>query len=245
MNFTEQTYSKLMASAAERFHFVRMSTDLLLNGEDIALWRHDIDISPHRALKLAIIEAELGVVANYYVQLSSRYYNLFEPEVCLLLRQISELGHEIGLHFDPSVLEQQVRADYESRIATEAKILGEILEVKVSSFTLHNPTTMVGVELDLAVHGGLINGSSSLILNQFEYCSDSNGIWRFRNLVDVIKDKEVKRLYALTHPEWWQQEELPPRLRIQRCINGRAKFCSDYYDTLLKDNGRPNIGEYR
>ena len=64
------------------------------------LWRHDVDVSMHRAARLAEIEAERGVVATYFVNPRSVFYNLLEPEIEVLLRRIRSLGHEIGLHFD-------------------------------------------------------------------------------------------------------------------------------------------------
>jgi hypothetical protein len=241
MDFTEQAYKALITTVAKRFQFIRFCADLPIDEENIALWRHDIDFSPQRALALANIEASLGVVATYYVQLSSRYYSVFEPETCAVLRQINQLGHDIGLHFDTEVLAHQNGADYESRLKFEANVLEQVLETEISSFTLHNPTTIVGVALDSLTHAGLANGSASAIRKHFEYCSDSNGIWRFRTLREVVEDKSVVRLYALTHPEWWQFEKTAPRTSLQRCIDGRAKFCGLYYDELLKNNNRPNI----
>ena len=64
------------------------------------LWRHDVDVSMHRAARLAEIEAERGAVATYFVNPRSAFYNLLEPEIEVLLRRIRSLAHEIGLHFD-------------------------------------------------------------------------------------------------------------------------------------------------
>ena len=64
------------------------------------LWRHDVDVSMHRAARLAEIEAERGAVATYFVNPRSAFYNLRSPKSRRLLRRIRSLGHEIGLHFD-------------------------------------------------------------------------------------------------------------------------------------------------
>ena len=245
MDFTENTYKALMTIVVERFQFIRFSADLPVDKENIALWRHDVDFSPQRALAIANIEAELGVISTYYVQLSSRYYSVFEPEVCSIFREIRKFGHDIGLHFDPEVLAHKYSADYERRISFEANVLGEVLETEINSFTLHNPTTLGAISPDSLTHAGLVNGSASFIRDHFEYCSDSNGYWRFQKLNDLIKDERIKRLYVLTHPEWWQREKLSPRVRLKRCIDGRANFCSNYYDKLLKTNSRLNIVEQK
>ena len=39
--------------------------------------RHDIDYSPAAALRMAELEANLGVKATYFILFSSSYYNLF------------------------------------------------------------------------------------------------------------------------------------------------------------------------
>ncbi len=240
MDFTTSAYAELIAAAAKRYRFVRFD-DQAPDG-DAALWRHDIDFSPQRALALARIEAEHGVPATHFVQLSSRFYSPFEPEVAAVLRKIVALGHDIGLHFDAEVCAHRVAPDYDQRIAFEARMLEEIVEARVATFTLHNPTTLVGVSINDEIHAGLINGSCPAWRERYRYCSDSNGLWRFRSLAEMIADPASHRLYALTHPEWWQEAAMLPRERLQRCIDGRATFGSAYYDGLLAANDRPNIG---
>jgi len=243
MDFTIDAYAELVSAAAARYRFLRFA-ESSTEGE-VALWRHDIDFSPQRALELAGVEAASGVPATYFVQVSSRYYSIFEPEIAAILRQIVALGHDIGLHFDAEVCAHQAAPDYDRRIAFEARALEEVVETSVAAFTLHNPTTLVGVSLNEPSRAGLVNASCSDLRAAYAYCSDSNGLWRFRSLAEMIADPAVGRLYALTHPEWWQAEPMPPRQRLQRCIVGRAEFCSRYYDGLLEENNRPNIGVQR
>ena len=98
MEFTVDRYAELLLAAAERYRFLRF-TDNASQG-DVALWRHDIDISPQRALALAKIEAASGVIATYFVQVSSRYYSVLEPEIRVILaRAVAALTantHRIG-----------------------------------------------------------------------------------------------------------------------------------------------------
>jgi hypothetical protein len=240
LDFTVDAYVELLTAAAARFRFLRFTENAAVG--EVALWRHDIDISPQRALAMARVEATRGIPATYFVQVSSRFYSIFEPEVAAVLRQIAALGHDIGLHFDAEVCAHQVAPDYDSRIAFEARVLEEIAETRVASFTLHNPTTLVGVALNEQIRGGLINGSCPDLRSSYSYCSDSNGLWRFRTLAEMITDSSVSRLYALTHPEWWQSLPMPPRQRLKRCIDGRKTWLENYYDSLLATNNRPNIG---
>lgn len=240
IDFTIDAYAELVSAAAARYRFLGF-TETSADGE-VALWRHDIDVSPQRALEMAKVEAASGVLATYFVQVSSRYYSIFEPEVAAILRQIVALGHDLGLHFDAEVTSHQTKPDHDRRIAFEARVLEEVVEARVASFTLHNPTTLVGVSLDEPSRAGLVNGSCSDLRASYSYCSDSNGLWRFRTLAEMIADPSVSRLYALTHPEWWQVDPMPPRQRLQRCIDGRKTWLENYYDDLLAANHRPNIG---
>lgn len=243
MKFTSEHYGTLISAAAKKFRFVRFGDDLDPTSA-VALWRHDIDFSPQRALVMAQQEAGLELRATYFVQVSARYYSVFEPETAKVIRTIRELGHEIGLHFDPEVCYDQATPTFEERLRFEAEVLGQITGSAIRIFSLHNPTTIVGAALDEPFHSGLMNASASALRSSFTYCSDSNGLWRFRPLDEVVADPEVTRLYTLTHPEWWQENEMPPRDRIRRCIEGRAEFCIRHYDDLLSANSRPNVRSF-
>lgn len=239
-DFTESSYRELVSAAGKRFRFQRFGENST-GSEAVALWRHDIDFSPQRALALARIEADHGLRATYFVQLSSRFYSVLEPETARTLRAIIDLGHDLGLHFDTEVCHHLEEPDYPSRLKFEVGVLEELAGVKVSSFTLHNPTTITGVSIDEPTYAGYINGSASVLRQHYVYCSDSNGLWRYRSLHDLVADESVTKLYALTHPEWWQESAMPPRARLQRSIEGRAAFCREYYDNLLAAHNRPNV----
>jgi hypothetical protein len=238
-DFTIARYREILSIAKKRYRFITFC-EANLDG-NVALWRHDVDFSPQRALAVALLEAEAEVVATYFFQISSRFYNVFEPEISSIVREIVALGHEVGLHFDSESAKEDLQAGHERRLKFQASVLETIAEKNIGTFSLHNPTTMVGIVFDEQQHCGLINASHSGLRENFSYCSDSNGIWRFRSLDSIVDDTQVKKLYVLTHPEWWQAVAMAPRERIQRCIEGRAISNLKYYDGLLSANNRPNI----
>lgn len=237
--FTEYSYRHILSSAIKKFRFLGFSDSF--ECEMCTLWRHDVDFSPHRALALARIEAELGVKSTFFIQLASRYYNVFEPEIKNIINEIALLGHELGLHFDPECYNLKTFEDIQAAIAFEAQTLNTLFNIDVVSFSLHNPTVTPELESLPKVVANIINASSYHLYEQFTYCSDSNGTWRFRDLLSVINDSQTKKLYALTHPEWWQVENMPPRKALQRCIDGRAMNSATYYDGLLQKHNRPNL----
>ena len=95
-DFTEKHYVTLIKLAKKKYLFEPFTTK---TDEPHVLWRHDIDSSVHRALKLAKIEKKLGVKSTYFLRLHSEWYNLFEKEVYDKINDIIKLGHYIGLHF--------------------------------------------------------------------------------------------------------------------------------------------------
>lgn len=240
-DFTEGSYDKLLLKAKKKFIFVVPGEQKVITSSDpLCIWRHDVDVSPHRAFHLAKREADLGINCIYYIMLSSRFYNVFEPSVTSIIVKISQMGHHIGLHFDASRYLNYNLEKMVEKLHWEAQTLSELTGANVNSFSLHDPTSLQGSELLKFNSKKIFNASLNSYVSGFTYCSDSNGLWRHRNLHDVIDDDSVRRLYALTHPEWWTSNPESPRRRIQRAIDGRAMQCSKEYDKGMALIGRPN-----
>jgi hypothetical protein len=235
-DFTEARYRELLKRAKERYRFIAFP-DFAAEGPAV-LWRHDIDMSPQRALALARIEAEEGVRSTYFVLLHSDFYNALEPAVVAVIREIIAAGHHLGLHFDASFWPDS----FEDRLAVERDLLELVFGTDVRAFSMHNPGLGETHEiLQAGEVAGMINAYGESIHQKFAYCSDSNGIWRFRRLDEVLERASDEFLQVLTHPEWWLPEALPPRARVTRAIEGRAARLHEAYDKLLADAGRPNV----
>ena len=56
--------------------------------------RHDVDRKPLNALKIALVEKELGIKSTYYFRFIP---SVFKEEI---INKISILGHEIGYHYE-------------------------------------------------------------------------------------------------------------------------------------------------
>lgn len=243
-DFTEKAYKELLTKVNLRFTISSVFEALEKAGskanlDGIAAWRHDVDFSPHRALALAKLEAEQGVSSTYFILLSSPFYNPLERDTAGLVRQIRHLGHEIGLHFDASIeVEDPVH-----QLQAEAVLLSSITGSPVRIFSLHNPSVSSPKIFDSPFAGGLMNATCGELREQFTYSSDSNGIWRFRSLHEVVADDHVQCLYALTHPEWWTPTPMSPAAKITRCIKGRAQAVARDYVRLISKH-RPEVLPY-
>lgn len=241
-DFTESEYRRLVRAALAKWTMVPF-TQLRASGR-ICLWRHDIDFSPHRALRLATIESEEGLRATYYVLLHSQFYSVLEREVRQVIRAIAALGHAIGLHFDPTFYDDRELQDggLEERLAEESALLQRITGAEVKTFSYHNTQLIpAAFRSDAEYIAGMVNAGAAYIREHFGYCSDSNGYWKYGRLRDVLASGEFERLHVLTHPDWWVPEPLSPRERVSRCIEGRARRQHEWYDSTLAQLKRNNV----
>jgi hypothetical protein len=234
-DFTESHYMEVLRVAAGRFDFEPFGTT---SAEPHVLWRHDLDFSVHRAVRLAEIEASLGVRSTYFFMLTSDFYNLLEADVLARARAIADLGHWCGLHYDVGAPVGPGSLD--DRAAWQRGILETMLDRSVQAVSFHNPT-VAGFDVDATTVGGMVSAYGAEVRATYRYISDSNGFWRFDRLADVVASDEP-RVHVLTHPAWWQRDPMPPRSRVVRCIDGRAGAAIRRYDQLLATNGRTNLG---
>jgi hypothetical protein len=236
-DFTEQEYANLLELAAGHYRFI--GYDELAAEPPVVLWRHDVDYSPQRAAALARIEADHGVRTTYFFNPHSEFYNVLEEGPMQAIRKILAFGHQFGLHFDARVA-ASLPGDADTWLVRERELLEQAFETEVQAYSTHNPTLVAELDTRDAA-AGMVNTYGSSLAERFAYCSDSNGIWRFRPLRELLETREHDRLHVLTHPGWWVPEPLPPRARISRAIDGRAAAQSERYDRLLADAGRPNV----
>ena len=236
-DFTERGYTAALAAAAARYRFEPFGTGA---AEPHVLWRHDVDVSMHRAVALAEIEARQGVRSTWFLSLHSAFYNLLEREMTELALRLASLGHWIGLHFDAGYYGTAV--DLHEPMALERALLEGVVGAPVGAISFHNPDATGVEDLRDDELAGMVNAYGRSVRERYAYVSDSNGYWRFRRLADVLDGGAEPRLHVLTHPEWWQAVAMTPRERIQRAIDGRARRVGDSYDAGLADAGRLNAG---
>jgi len=236
-DFTVDSYRELLVIAKQRYAFVGYRA--IPWGQKFVLWRHDCDYSINRAHALAHIEADEGVRATYFLNLHCEFYNLFEKSQHRLVREVLEMGHEIGLHFDAAFHGISDDETLIEQVSAEAAILEQLYGVKPSAFSFHNPVAE-HLSCEAETYGGLVNCYSRLFKAEVPYCSDSNGYWRFRRLHDVLTAATDPCLQVLTHPGWWQEVAMPPRQRIFRSIYGRAASTLRDYDSGLEWHDRSN-----
>jgi len=240
-DFTEKAYAELLEKARVYYSFQAFSLEL--QETPVALWRHDLDISVHRALKLAKIEASMGIRSTYFLHIHNEFYNVLEAEISDLIFEIKELGHYIGLHFDPSYYKDNLQDlnDLERCLDLEIGFLNATFDVDIKVFSFHNPDIGDWINIHENKIGKYISTYGGFFRENFQYCSDSNGYWRYTPMSDFL-DIRHKHIQVLTHPAWWTPEAISPYQRIQRATNGRAEKRLKVYESFFeKHKDRVNV----
>lgn len=235
--FTLDEYAALLDRTQAIYQFVGF--EILAEAElpeRFCILRHDIDMSPQGALRLAEIEAEKGARATYTILLTGPQYSPFEKLTLRLLRRIGELGHELALHFDASWHDISNEEMLHSALRSERRTLEELIEQPVRCFSFHN-TTDFTMSARADSYGDLWNAYAGRLQDHVSYVSDSNGYWRFRSWADLL-DERPSRLQVLTHPEWWGEESLLPAETVCRILDARSRTVWSEYVSLLRAGGR-------
>lgn len=161
----------------------------------VLLLRHDLDGPLGGAEAFAELEAEAGVSATYFVQTAGDFYNLLSAAGRTLLRRLTELGHEVGLHYEA----KRYLADGDAALAGDLRLLEDLSGQPVQSASQHVP-----IDDDaIAIERYVANDAYAPRFTQppMHYISDSLMAWREATPHDLI-DREVP-FQLLTHPETW------------------------------------------
>lgn len=94
-DFTLIKYRSLLEALLEAGYSFQSFAEFLVQPNDKAIvLRHDVDLKAINSLRTAEIEHQLGVKASYYFRVVAQSD---KPEI---IRSITELGHEIGYHYE-------------------------------------------------------------------------------------------------------------------------------------------------
>jgi hypothetical protein len=165
--------------------------------------RHDVDYSLEMALRLAEVNAELGIQGTFCVLLRSQIYNLLSDRSLSVLQKMTALGQSLGLHAsvppalpDDGAVESRIRADFEC-VQYNYPLVDAVC-------SWHNPTPEV-LERHLASPkiGGLVNAYSASFVREMPYYSDSNMRHSVEDLMRLVGEGEPARMQLLLHPLNW------------------------------------------
>lgn len=195
--FTYSHYADLLEQAKEQGYAIGPFRDheRLLKEKRCIILRHDVDFSLSHALKMAALEHSHGVQSTYFILLHSPSYNPLTEDTKNTVKAILELGHELGLHYDPRF----------QLVTQEAELLSQYFDTKVTAIARHNP---FGVKIDVDIPAGFVNAYSKEFFKEIKYVSDSSQHWREGCLCGNLG--RYDKIQVLIHPEWWSATTIAP-----------------------------------
>ena len=219
-DFTLDGYRALLDSFHECGYRIRGFTDVHADQPHLIL-RHDLDMSIQAARPIADIEAARGLHAHYFVLLRTEMYNPWSGRGRADLLALSQLGHQIGLHFDAALYPEDI-ASLDDACRRECDALEQLLGRPVAMVSLHRPSkTLLGVDREL---GGRPHVYQPRWFENIGYCSDSRGAWGHG---DPMRHRSVtagRAFQLLTHPIWWTGDPGSPVEKLLTFVDGRVRL---------------------
>ncbi len=122
-DFTLNAYREYLRAIGQGGLPFVLFRDLMAQGqlpERCCLIRHDVDRLPQRALDMAALERDMGIVSTYYFRMKP---HTFRPDI---IRAIADMGHEVGYHYESL---SDTRGDIPAAIADFRQQLQRLREV--------------------------------------------------------------------------------------------------------------------
>jgi hypothetical protein len=95
MDFTLDIFFKLLTNLKNAgYTFQTFEQYITAPQPKVIILRHDVDLLPLNSLRTAQMENQLGICGSYYFRIVKESFN---PEI---IKQIADLGHEIGYHYE-------------------------------------------------------------------------------------------------------------------------------------------------
>ncbi|MEA4964001.1 hypothetical protein [Lutispora sp.] len=230
MNFIYSKYEHLLDSLKEKkYCFCNYANHEQF--QKAVILRHDVDFSLEKALKFAELENCKSIPSTYFVLLATNFYNIFSKKSYEILKEIKNMGHEIGLHFDEKRYDIANAKEIEYWVKKEIDILECAIDEEIKVVSMHRPSKCI-LENDIQFEK-VINTYSKLFIGEFKYLSDSRMHWR-ENVLNIIQKESYDKLHILTHPFWYSNKEETMRKKLIDFINHSK---SERYDNI-KDNFR-------
>jgi hypothetical protein len=222
MDYSFQKYEELCRAIVDAGYATPTMREHLSGNSErrFVLLRHDIDHTMLPALDMARMENELGITSTYYVRYKE---HVMDPG---LMRQIEDLGHEIGYHYE--TLDKG-----EGNFGLAIKIFADELETmrqhaRIDTIAMHGNPLSPYNNRDLWTQYSFrdynILGEAYLSVDFAEVCyfSDSGRSWDERykihdtssdgrkvrishtdEIISIVRNGEIDKMYILVHPIIW------------------------------------------
>jgi len=204
--FDDQTYWTMLDELTRTHRPVRFA-DLETTGPDrYFILRHDVDYSPAAGLRLAREESKRGVRATYFLLVGCLYYSLLDPEHAGVPREIAELGHEIGLHYDVNTFRHLPRDRWEALLKSQARLLEDLAGAPVRAIAMHQPGLNSHDPFRMST-AGFVNAYDDAFFKDMPYVSDSCRAFRDAGWDLLTSPARPDRFQLALHPINWAEAD--------------------------------------
>ena len=223
-DFTLSKYRDVCQAIVSSGYVALNMHDYLTQGyaNNCIILRHDVDRKPDRAQKMAHIEHDHGITSTYYFRTVKE---VFQPGI---IRDISNLGHEIGFHYE--VLDK-AKGDENKAILLFKSELEELRKMaEITTICMHgNPLSSwinrdIWNKYDFNDFGIIGEAYLSIDYSNVSYFSDTGRAWNSSKhsikdivednpykgtirstdeLIDLIQSQTQQNICILTHPNRW------------------------------------------
>lgn len=208
-NFFSYSGYKDFLNYAKQFKIVPLCE---FDGSNCIILRHDVDFDVMSAYKLAKIEYEVGVKSTYLFLTTGYTYNILAEPNRSLIREISKMGMEVGLHFDPSIYKTGDLQKLKKYVDMEAEMISFVAGQKVRSISLHNPS----IHNQYPLFSGYVNSYDTKIFGDDKYISDSCMDFRGKDIYSFVTLASYKPIQILLHPMHFSETGEPNYLLLMR-----------------------------
>jgi hypothetical protein len=179
--------------------------DELINKEKVnVFFRHDVDISLLRTLKMARIEKEYGIRSTYFFRLHAERYSFEDAKP--IIKILADDGFKIGLHYETLNVTKGNTKKAIELLEYDLHRLREV--VPVHAVAAHGQTPHKNRDIWEEVDKATLDISSAYDMKRDMYLSDAGG----KSLRDKDGNYLFDRIYeakpgqivqVLIHPDWW------------------------------------------
>lgn len=197
-----------------------------LSADKFLILRHDVEFSLERAYRMAQIEEEEGVSASYFVQITNNAYNALSMQNRKLIKEISCMGHRIGLHYHLNGITDPLKT--RDGIRDQIRIMAEMCDMSIDRFSIHRPVREVYYN-SIPIEG-IINAYSPEFFTLTEegeelkeenlmvkYIADSKHRWNY-GYPDTNTFRCNKKIQLLIHPDFWSDEGFDAKENFEKLI---------------------------
>ena len=229
IDFTLQMYRLLLKTFIKADYNFKTIEDYLLNPQSKSVMlRHDVDRNPQQALEMAKIENELNIKSSYYFRIVRVSYNE------KIIKQIEELGHEIGYHYEDLSL---AKGNYKKAISSFEKNLNLLRQLyPVKTICMHGSplskwdNRLIWKKYNYKNYGILGDSYLDIDFNVVLYLTDTGRRWDgaqvslrdkvesslkyyFKSSFNIISASQNNALpdqiLITTHPHRWNDSIMP------------------------------------